>query len=173
MAFPKHLTLRIAACLSAALLSASCSSSDEQARDALSAYQSATAANDLVGARKALLQLVRAKDDVADYWVELGKLQASTGNFNDAYYAFTRAYELDRNNVDILRAVTELALRSGDVGLAKARAQELEVLSPGDPWVKLTKGWAAFSQSKFDQSLAAADTILANSPFDPAGTALK
>lgn len=173
MAFPKHLTLRLAACLSAFLLSASCGSSDRSARDALSAYQSAAAANDLTGARKALLQLVRAKDDVADYWVELGKLQASMGNFSDAYYAFTRAYELDRRNVDVLRAVTQLALRSGDVGLARSHAEELEVLSPGDPWVKLTDGWAAYSESHFDRSLSAADAILASSPFDPSGTVLK
>lgn len=173
MGLPRHLTLRVAACLSAAFLSTGCSSSDARARAALGEYQAAAAANDLVGARKALLELVRAKDDVPDYWVELGKLQVSMGSYNDAYYAFTRAYELDRSNVDILRAVTELAMRSGDITLAQSHAQELEVLSPGDPWVKLTNGWAAFTQSHFDQALDAADGILANRPFDPAATVLK
>lgn len=173
MAFPKYLILRVAACLSAAQVLAGCGSSDARAREALGAYQSASAANDLIGAKEALLRLVRAKDDVPDYWVELGKLQASMGNFNDANYAFTRAYELDRNNVDILRAVTELALRSGNVAMARAHAQELEVLSPGDPWVKLTNGWAAFGESHFDEALATADDILRNAPFDPAGTVLK
>ena len=67
----------------------------------LGEYQAAAAANDLVGARKALLELVGAKDDVADYWVELGKVQASMGSYGDAYYAFTRAYELDRSNPDL------------------------------------------------------------------------
>src|SRR5438309_10778840 len=123
MRFATHLSLRIAVCLSAACLASGCSSSDARARDALSAYQSAAAANDLAGARKALLQLVQAKDDVADYWVELGKLQASTGDVNDAYYAFTRAYELDRGNAGILRAITELALRSGDITRAQSHAQ--------------------------------------------------
>jgi predicted Zn-dependent protease len=173
MPLPTHLILRAAACLSAACLSAACSSSDARARDALSAYQTASAANDMVGARKALLKLVRAKDDVPDYWVELGKLQVSIGSYDDAYYAFTRAYELDRSNVDILHAVTELALRSGDIALAQSHARELEVISPADPWVKLTTGWAAFTESHFDQALAAADSILANAPFDPAGTVLK
>ena len=103
MPFPTHLILRAAACLSALFLVAGCSSSDSRAQAALTAYQAAAAANDLAGARKALLQLVQAKDDVADYWVELGKLQASTGDVNDAYYAFTRVYELDRGNAGILR----------------------------------------------------------------------
>jgi predicted Zn-dependent protease len=173
MPLPTHLILRVAACLSALTLTAGCSSSDARARDALSDYQAASAANDLIGARKALLKLVRAKDDVPDYWVELGKLQASMGSYNDAYYAFTRAYELDRSNIDILHAVTELALRSGDITLAQSHARELEVIAPGDPWVKLTNGWAAFTESHFDQAMAIADSILANAPFDPAGTVLK
>jgi predicted Zn-dependent protease len=150
-----------------------CTSSDARAKDALIAYQAASAANDVIGARQALLRLVRAKDDVPDYWVELGKLQASTGNFSDAYYAFTRAYELDRSNVDILRAVTELALRSGDIGLAQSHAEELEVLSPGDPWVKLTNGWDAFTQSHFDEAIADADGILANTPYSSPAIVLK
>lgn len=168
-----HLILRAAACLSIALMAAGCNSSDARAKDALTAYQAASAGNDVIGAREALLKLVRAKDDVPDYWIELGKLQASTGNFNDAYYAFTRAYELDRSNVDILRAVTELALRSGDIGLAKSHAEELEILSPDDAWVKLTNGWEAFSQSHFDQAITDADGILANAPYNPAAIVLK
>jgi predicted Zn-dependent protease len=127
----------------------------------------------MVGARRALLQLVRAKDDVAEYWAELGKVQASMGSYSDAYYAFTRAYELDRSNPALLRAVTELALRSGDLGLAESHARELEIVAPGDPWVKLTDGWAAVSQSHYDKALTLSDEILRSTPFDPAGTVLK
>jgi tetratricopeptide (TPR) repeat protein len=125
------------------------------------------------GARRALLQLVQAKDDVADYWAELGKVQAAMGSYSDAYYAFTRAHELDRTNPGLVRALTELALRSGDLTQAQARAEELEILSPSDPWVKLVKGWAAFGESRFDESLAISDATLAGSPFDPPATILK
>ena len=168
-----HLILRIAACISAVSLTAGCNSSDAKAREALGDYQTAAAANDMVGARRALLELVRAKDDVPDYWVELGKVQASMGSYSDAYYAFTRAYELNRSDPTILRTVTELALRAGDISLAESHAQELEIVSPGDPWVKLTEGWAAFSQGQFDKAMAAADSLLANSPYDPSATVLK
>ena len=172
MQFPKHLTVRVAACLLPTLLPA-CSSSDARAQDALGSYQAAAAANDLVGARKALLELVRAKDDVPDYWIELGKFDASTGDYNSAYYAFTRAYELDRNNVDVLRAVTQLALRSGDLASAESHAEELALIAPDDPWPKLTKGWAAITETHFDQALAAANSILGNAPYDPSATVLK
>jgi predicted Zn-dependent protease len=173
MPVPVHLILRVAACLSAISMASACGSSDRRAQAALSAYQTAAAANDVVAARRALLQLVGAKDDVPDYWVELGKLQASTGSYGDAYYAFTRAYELDRGNPDLLRAVTELALRSGDLALAQSHARELEVVAPGDPWVKLTQAWAAFAESRFDDAIAASDSLLASSPFEPNATILK
>jgi predicted Zn-dependent protease len=127
----------------------------------------------MLGARRALLQLVQAKDDVAEYWAELGKVQASMGSYGDAYYAFTRAYELDRSNPDLARMLTQLALRSGDLTTAQARAEELEVLVPGDPWVKLTKGWAAVAESRYDQALATADDILLRTPLDPAASVLK
>ncbi len=173
MPLPTHPILRAVAWLSVAFLIAGCSSSDSRAEAALSEYQSAAAANDMWGARNALLKLVRAKDDVADYWSELGKVQVSMGSYGDAYYAFTRAYELDRSNPQLVRALTELALRSGDIGMAQAHAQELEVLAPGDPWVQLVKGWAAFSESRYDQALAVSDQLLAASPFDPTATILK
>jgi predicted Zn-dependent protease len=139
----------------------------------LAEYQTASAANDLPAARKALLELVRAKDDVADYWAQLGKVQAAMGSYNDAYYAFTRAYELNRSDPGLVRALTELALRSGDLTQAQARAEELEILSPGDPWVKLVKGWAAYSEFHFDEALAVSDSILAITPNDPSATILK
>ncbi|MFL6726589.1 MAG: tetratricopeptide repeat protein [Sphingomicrobium sp.] len=173
MSLPTHPILRAVAWLSAAFLAAGCSSSDSRTQAALNDYQAAAATNNLFAARKALLQLVRAKDDVADYWAQLGKLQASMGSYGDAYYAFTRAYELDRSNPDLVRALTELALRSGDIGMAQAHAEELDVLAPGDPWVKLTKGWAAISESHFEEAMAVADGILVSSPFDPAVTVLK
>jgi predicted Zn-dependent protease len=168
-----HPILRAVAWLSASFLVAGCSSSDSRAQAALGAYQSAVAANDLLGARRALLQLVKAKDDVSDYWVELGKLQASMGSYNDASYSFTRAYELDRSNPDLIRALVQLSLRSGDISLAETHAQELEVLAPGDPWVKMVRGWSAFSDSHYDQALAISNELLAQTPADPTATVLK
>ena len=173
MPSPPHLILRIAACLSASCLAAGCSSSEAQAQDALAAYQVASAANDVAGARKALLQLVRAKEDVPDYWIELGKLEASSGSYGDANYAFTRAYELDRTNPDLLSNLTELALRSGDVNLAEERAKELDVISPGSPWAKVAHASSALRDSQYDQALAISQQLLANNPLDPVATLIK
>ena len=173
MHLPSHPILRAVAWLSAGVAVAACNSSDSRARAALGDYQSATAANNLPAARKALLELVRAKDDVSEYWAELGKVQAAMGSYGDAYYAFTRAYELDRSNPALVRALTELALRSGDLTQAQAKAEELEILAPGDPWVKLVKGWAAFAELRYDEAVAVSDSMLAATPYDPSATVLK
>ena len=168
-----HTILRVVACLSAACLSASCNTSDARAQQALADYQVAAAGNDMQSARQALLKLVSAKDDVSEYWVELGKVQASLGNQGDAFYAFSRAYELDRGNVELLSLVTQFALRAGNLDIAQSRAKDLEVLSPDDPWVKLTKASTAISQSRFDDAIAASDTILAKDPFNPIAAVMK
>jgi predicted Zn-dependent protease len=139
----------------------------------LGEYQAAVASNDTLGARNALLKLVQAKDDVSEYWAELGKVQTSMGAYGDAYYAFTRAYELDRSNPELVRVLTQLALRSGDLAAAQARAEELEVLAPGDQWVKLTNGWADVGESRYEEAVQIADDLLAKSPLDPASTVLK
>jgi len=168
-----HTILRVVACLSAACLSASCNTSDARAQQALADYQVASASNDLQSARQALLDLVSAKDDVSDYWVQLGKVQASLGNQGDAFYAFTRAYELDRGNVELLSLVTQFALRTGNLEIAQSRAKDLEVLTPDDPWVKLTKASTAISESRFDEAIAASDAILATDSFNPIAAVMK
>lgn len=168
-----HTILRVVACLSAACLSASCNTSDARAQQALADYQVAAAGNDPQSARRALLELVSAKDDVSEYWVELGKVQASLGNQGDAFYAFTRAYELDRGNVELLSLVTQFALRAGSLDIAQSRAKDLEVLAPDDPWVKLTKASTAISQSRFEEAIAASDSILATDPFNPIAAVMK
>jgi tetratricopeptide (TPR) repeat protein len=173
MPFPKHHILRVVACLCALCTLAACDRTEARARDAFSDYQAAAAANDLIGARQALLGLVRIKEDVPDYWAQLGKIQLALGNSDDAYYAFTRAYELDRRNPDLVRAVTQLALQVGDLEQAQAHAEELEVLAPSDPWVQLTKGWAAIGQLRYAEALAASNAILANTPLDANATVLK
>ena len=173
MRLPTHPIAHAAACLLALLIGAGCSNSDTRARDALADYQAAAAANNPLLAQRALLKLVKAKEDVPDYWVELGKLQASLGRFGDAYYALTRAYELDRSNAELLRALTEIALRSGDLGMAQTHARQLDIVAPGDRWVKIVSGLSAIKESRFDEAFVTGNSLLAANPYDPVGTIIK
>lgn len=170
---PPKFALTLALLVTACLCLGGCRLAQWQARRAYSDYELAVAANDMPSARKALLKLVDVQDNVPDYWVELGKIQASTGDYGAAQYAFTRAYELDRRDVDVLRALTQLNLRGGYFPTAQIHARELELLAPSDPWIKLADGYVALSESRFDKALAISDALLAAAPFDSNGTVLK
>jgi predicted Zn-dependent protease len=166
-----------AACCFAAtalsLLLGGCSSPEERARQSFSEYQVAAAAGDLFKARIALLQVVAAKDDVSAYWEELAKVQVELGAFNDAYYAYTRAYELDRTNGQILANLTQLALISGNIDLAERHARELELVLPNDPAIKLARGYAALRRRSLDEADRQADALLQMLPYEPGAKLLK
>jgi len=173
MPSPPHLTPRIAACLSALCLAVGCSSPENRAQDALTAYQVASASNDLDGQRKALLKLVQAKEEVPDYWIQLGKLEASLGSYGDANYAFTRAHELDRSNPEVLQYLTESAVRTGDLDSAENYAKELDVVSPGSVWAKVAHASSALHDNHFDDALTISEQLLANNPMDPVATVIR
>ncbi len=90
-----------------------------------------------------MLEVVAAKDDEPAYWEELGKVQVELGALGDAYYAYTRAHELDRTNAQVLANLTQLALLSGDIDVAEKQARQLELISADAPAVKLAHGYAA------------------------------
>jgi predicted Zn-dependent protease len=165
-----------ACCIAATALSlslAGCNSSESRAREAFSDYQAASAAGDLIAARIALLQLVAAKDDQPDYWQELGKVQIQLGAYSDAYYAFTRAYELDKSNPEVLSTLTQLALLSGNIDVAEDHARKLELLAPDHPAIKLTMGYVAMKRSNLDEADRQVDALLQAFPYEPSAKLLK
>jgi predicted Zn-dependent protease len=165
-----------ACCIAATALSlalSGCSSREEQAQVALGEYQSAAAAGDLIATRIALLKLVGAQDDNPDYWEQLGKVQVQLGSFREAYYAFSRAHELDRGNTDALSSLTQLALTSGDVDAAEDHAEKLALLEPDHPVIKLARAYAALKHSNFDEADRQIDPLLQAFPRDPSANLLK
>ena len=136
-----------AACCFAAtglsVLLAACGSADSRARESFEEYQAAAAVGDLIAARKALLETVAEQDNNPAYWEELAKVQIQLGSFSDAYYAYTRAYELDRTNPQLLSGLTQIALMSGQIDMAEDYARKLELVATDDPVVRLAYGYAA------------------------------
>ena len=143
------------------------------AKAAYNEYQQALAAGDMVRARTALLALVRADEDVADYWIELGKLQLQMGQYREAYDAFSHAHELDRTDVQVLATMAQMALMSGDIEIANEHGEALALLSPNSPTVTLVQGYVAFKRGDLDKADAAAEQILSSMPTDSFATVLK
>jgi predicted Zn-dependent protease len=144
-----------------------------QAKAAYAEYQESIAAGDMPRARRALIKLVRADEDVSAYWVELGKLQIQMGDYRGAYDAFSHAHELDRSNVPVLAALTQIALLAGNTDVAYDHARSLALVSPDNPVVTLVNGTVAFKSREFDKANAAADKILTATPDDTFGKILK
>jgi predicted Zn-dependent protease len=140
---------------------------------AYSEYQAAVAAGDMTRAQIALIRLVHAKEDVPDYWVELGKIDLQLGQYAQAYDAFSHAHELDRTNVEVQAALTQLALLSGQIQLADEQAKTLALIAPDHPAVALVRGYVALKSGDLDKADAAADGLIANTPSDPNAKLLK
>jgi len=144
-----------------------------QARRAYNNYEAAAASGDLVRTKFALSALVRVDEDVPDYWVELGKTELQLGQYGRAYDAFSRAHELDRTNIPILAALTQLALTSGHVDMADEHARSLALLAPNNPAVTLVRSYKAFQSGDLDQADAQVGKLLADTPNDSNAKVLK
>jgi tetratricopeptide (TPR) repeat protein len=150
-----------------------CASADKKAAEAAMQYEVAMAGGDAVGARDAMLRAVQAKDDVAEYWVSLARVQILLRQYADAYYAYVRAVELDRTNIEALQSLSEIALASGRVNEAERYSDEVQLLDPASLGAVTTKGFIALRRRNFDEAIRRADTILAKVPLDPNAKILK
>lgn len=163
-------------CIAATGLSlalSACNSSEAEAAEAFNEYQAASAAGDLINARIALLKVVAAKDDDPQYWKALGDVQLQLNAFSDAYYAYTRAHELDKSNVEILGALTQLALLSGNMDMAERHAKQLQLIAPEHPAARLAFGYIALKRSDLDEAERLANELLASFPYETSAKLLK
>jgi predicted Zn-dependent protease len=144
-----------------------------RARAAYAQYQDAIATGNLFQARLALLRLVSTEQDVADYWIELGKLQIQLGDYSGAYSAFSHAHELDRSNVEVLGTLTQIALMSRDLNVASTQARTLALLAPDHPAVALVHGFVAYESGDMDKAEQEADGLLGREPNNSLARLLK
>lgn len=156
-----------------ALLLVACGSSVETAARAREDYQFALNAGDLVAARNAMLRAVQAKDDDAGLWLDLGRTQLNLGDISGAYYAYSRATELDRTNVEALQVLADVSVLAGKIREAERYADQLQLLQPGTPGPLTTKGFIDLARNKPDDAIGKADAVLAMRPFDVNASILK
>ena len=88
-------------------------------------------------------------------------MQVQLGAYQDAYYAYDRAHELDRTDVETVSTLAQLALLSGNMDLAEKHAKNLELLRPDHPVIKLAYGYVALKRMDLDEADRNADALLA------------
>ena len=156
----------------AALFLAACDNQKE-VRRADDAYQQALVLNDLGGQRRALLALVKADEDVSDYWIQLAKIELELGAYSEAYEHFSRAHEIDRTAVYPLSMMTELAVINGRLDFAEDHLKELLVIAPDDRAVAVARGFGALREGNYEKAQANANVLLAQSPGDSIANVLQ
>lgn len=162
----------LTATLSVLLLSG-CSSPQAKAAAAAQRFAQAYAAGDYFRARMEILEAVRFRDDVPDYWIALARTQLALRQFGGAYEAFSFALELDRTNIEAMQNLAEISLGIGRLDDADKHADQLLALNPDEIRGGLVKGYVALRRKKFADAERWADRILAKYPLEDPPLTLK
>ncbi len=176
-AHPKHpsffRSLVAVVALGAALLLSACESRDHRAAEASARFAQAFAAGDYPAARIAISEALAARDDVARYWIDLGRTEAALNQYEQAFAAYQRALELEPNNLEALQNMAEMQVLQRDFRRAERTAAQIMRISPGDPRALLVSGYIALARGQGEAALATAERVLARYPGDESGLLLK
>lgn len=161
---------------SMALMLAGCSrlqTRDKRAANAASNAAIAFQQGRTAAALKSVHLALEARDDVSDYWLLLGRISTANNDLAGAFNAYENVIELDRGNIEALRLLCQLGLSVGVPDKVDKYADQLLLLTPGDPLPLVMKGGAALERSDANAASILADKVLATNPQDHDAQILK
>ena len=155
------------------LLLCACASQEEKAARAGNEALQALEAGDLPRAKLAILEAIGHRDDVAAYWLLLGRTSLAMGEAGAAYNAFMRASELDRSNPEALLGVAQMSLAAGRLDDAWKYADQFLLVVPDEPAAALVKGFVSLRRKDYVDAMERAEAVLARRPADEPAMVLK
>ena len=150
----------------------SCDDKLERASEFATIAEQQFTAGDIDAARSNVQKAIAARDDVAAYYVLLGRIEVQSQKPISAFNAFSLALDLEADNLQILQSIADLGLQTGRVKEAKEAAERILILAPGSPNALLVKGFIALDEGRFDEAQTTANDILALDPQDEGGIIL-
>lgn len=129
-------------------------------------------AGNLEEARKALIKANIARDDVADQWLLLARVELSSRNLGQAYQAYSRVLELDTTNQEALQFVAQLGFQAGQISEAEKAADRLLTINPTSTRALLIKGLIALDRKRTAEAVKFAEQIGRIDPRDEGGIVL-
>jgi len=153
-------------------LSSGCADSGQRAADYASVAESQLQSGNLEDARTNIRRAISERDDVADYYVLLGRIEFRAERLTSAFNAYSLALDLQADNPEILQNIADLGLQTGRVREAEDAADRLLLLAPNAVQAMLVKGFIAIDDSRLDDARKMASNILALNPRDEGGTIL-
>lgn len=161
MAFGKMAKAGISAAL---ILLAACGSPQERAAKYVTRFEQFYGARDFVNARIEIRKAIAIEDDVAEYWNRLGRAELGLSNYYPAYTAYQRAFELDKDNVEALQAMAELAYSGGNSRDSVRLADQMLEREPRNLRMLLVKGAVALDDRDYGQVRELITRMLAVDP---------
>jgi tetratricopeptide (TPR) repeat protein len=152
---------------------AGCTSPAEKAAEYGALAAQADMAGDPAAAKALALRAVQERDDVAEYWLLLGRSHLRLSELGAAHSAYLRAAEIDRANVEALGALAQLTLGAGKLKEADQYADQLLLLNPADLNAVLVKGFVALREQRYQESRSAARRVLERMPEQEAALVLE
>lgn len=159
--------------LCTALSLTSCTSPDKTAASAAADAETAFQQGRYAAASRSIHLALAARDDVSDYWLLLGRVSAAKNDLPGAFNAYENVIELDRGNVEALRLLCQLGLSVKAPDKVDKYADQLLLLTPGDPVPVVMKGGAALQRGDTSSALRFAEQVLAKNPQDNGALILK
>lgn len=152
---------------------AACASPEQKAAAAAARGVQALQANDPQAARTALLEAVRQRDDVAEYWLLLARTNMSLKEYGAAHAAYSRALELSRSSLEALQGLGQISLGAGRLDEALQYADQMLLIEPEHAAAALLQGFVHLKKKNYSEARDRADAVLARFPSEEAAIILK
>lgn len=153
-------------------LSMSCTDKYESAAEYATQSEALFASGNLVEARLNIQKAIAQRDDVAAFYILLGRIELQAEQPVSAFNAYSLALDLEADNLEVLQNIADIGLQTGRVQEAKEAASRILLLAPASTGAMLVKGFIAIDEGRFDDAQKAVDDIMAINPSDEGGVIL-
>jgi cellulose synthase operon protein C len=154
-------------------LVSACASPEEKAERAHSRYQEFMAERDFVRAHVEIRNAIREREDFAPYWADLAKAELGMQKYENGYLAYTRALELDPENVEYIRALADLSFAGGDLEGATKFNDRLLAKDPNSIFARALKASIAFQNKDLATARSELDFVIGKEPTNSTAIVLQ
>jgi tetratricopeptide (TPR) repeat protein len=167
----RHL-IGILTALAAVLALAGCNDRVQEAADNAALAQAQFDSGNFVGARQSIQRAISARDDVPEYFIILARSELALQQTAGAFNAYSRALDLQADNLEVLQNIAELGLQADRIREADEAADRMLLLFPGSARAMLVKGFVAIENGRPEDAQRFASSILQANPNDEGGVIL-
>ncbi|RZM07529.1 MAG: hypothetical protein EOP67_73130, partial [Sphingomonas sp.] len=129
-----------------------CASKQERAANAMNEGVQLAAAGQYAAAAVKFNLAVSLRDDIPALWIARARNQVQLKDYGGAFSSYRNALDQDRTNREALDAVSQLALATNDLDLAKDYATQILALDPNDINAQLVSGTISYRRGRLDEA---------------------